>query len=252
MKNGIIFDWDGTIVSCEEKIDWAAERLCQSYPEIAQKYQSAVLANRQSPGWTRKGFMASLPEDYFTYRFGIIAELIAEAQGLTTDVAWPIILHTFKESYLQAQAKILADQQKLRELSKYATLYIVSNSGIDNISTEANTLGFDRSILSFVGDAKKYGVEGSDPSIIGISAMRPRYRELLHTIQAKHENLIVIGDNFSLDLVTPISMGIRAAYVPNPLSPIEIGQYVKDNQILSGTINDILDVLTQETKGTVT
>lgn len=248
MKYGIVFDWDGTLVSCEEKIDTATGRLCQMFPEIAEKYHLAISENRQSPGWTRRGFIASLPEDCFTYRFGIIAELIAAAQSLTADATWPIILHAFKESYLQTRAKVLVDQQKLRELSNYATLHVVSNSGIDNITFEADSLGFERSIFSFIGDAKKYGVEGMEPSIIGISAVRPKYRRLLNTIKMKHEKLIVIGDNFCLDLVTPISMGVRTAYVPNPLSSNEIQQYVKDSRILSDTINNVIETLIQEVK----
>lgn len=249
MSNAVIFDWDGTLVSCEEKIDLAIERLCQTYPEITEEYLSTVSVYGQSQGWIRKGFIVSLPEDYFTYHFGIIAGLIAEATALTTDAAWLIILRTFKESYLQGRARMLADQKKFRCLSKFATFYVVSNSDIDNISTEADVLGFERSIMSFIGGAKKYGVERSIPSILGISAARPKYKEILNMIREKHENLIVVGDNFSLDLVTSITMGIRTAYVPNPLSPNEIVRYVKDNQILSGDINYILNSLTQEMKG---
>lgn len=249
MSNAIIFDWDGTVVSCNEKIDLVINKLCQTYPEIAEKYQSAISTNKQSHGWVRKGFIASLSEDYFTYRFGIAADIIAETQNFTTDTAWLIILKTFKLSYFETRAKILTDQKKLRELSNYATLYVVSNSSTDNILTEAKILGFERSILLFIGDAKKYSVERSNPSIIGIPLTRPRYQETLSMIQAKHKKLIVIGDNFSLDLITPISMGIRVAYIPNYLSPKNIGQYIKDNQILSGNINDILDILIQEMKG---
>jgi hypothetical protein len=53
----------------------------------------------------------------------------------------------------------------------------------------------------------------------------------------------VVGDNFSLDLVAPIAMGISVAYVPNLLSPKIIIRYVKKNCIPHGTINDILDIL---------
>jgi len=251
MSNAIIFDWDGTIVSCNEKIDLVIDKLCQTYSEVAEKYKLAILGNKQSSGWIRKGLIASLSEDYFTHRLGLIVELIGEVQNLTVDMVWSVVLQTFKLSYLQVQAKVLADKQKLHELSNYATLYVVSSSGIDNILTEAETLGFERSTFSFIGDAKKYSVGESEPSIVGIPTVRPRYKETLNVIHTRHEKLIVIGDNFSLDLVTPISMGIRVAYIPNYLSPKEILQYIKNNQILSGNINDVLDILIKEMKGGV-
>lgn len=249
MSNAIIFDWDGTIVSCEEKIDLVINELCLEYSGVSEKYQSAILTNKKSPGWSRNGFLVSLVEDYFTHRFGLMAEILVETQGVNIDTAWLIILRMFKALYLKARAKVIIDQQKLLELSNYAILYIVSNSDNSNILIEAEILGFEKSILSFIGDAKKYGVESINSSIIGISTARMKYREILTTIREKHENLVVIGDNFCLDLVTPISLGISTAYVFNPLCPDKIKQYIKDKNIPSGTINDILDIIITKMKG---
>ena len=249
MSNAVVFDWDGTLVSCEEKINLTIERLIQIYPEIAKKYTSAISEGKQSPGWIRKGFIVSLPEDYFTYHFGILAELIAEVLGLSIDSAWLVLLRTFKASYLDRRAKMLGNPEKLRGLSQYASLFVVSNSSTDNIVAEAESLGVERSVFSFLGGAKKYGVEEKEPSLLGISAVRPKYQSILDIVRARHQNLVVVGDNFCLDLVTPLMMGVRAAYVSNPLSSPKICEFVKSNQILSGDINVIIDSLLKEMQG---
>ncbi len=243
MSNAIVFDWDGTIVSCEEKIDLAITKLCKQFPAIAKPYKDSVAKKTFSSGWVRKGFTASLPEDYFTYHFGIVAELIAKAKSLVIDSAWSVILSTFTESYLEVNSRILIDLGKLYQLAEHVNLYIVSNSEIKNIKAEAKSLGIKCGVITFVGNTKKYNVAGVESSVIGISANRPNYQATLSRLQKKHENIIVVGDNFSLDLVAPIAMGISVAYVPNLLSPKIIIRYVKKNCIPHGTINDILDIL---------
>jgi len=248
MLNAVIFDWDGTLVSCEEKINLTTDKLRHMFPEIIEDYQSAVLEKHSSPGWIRKGFVSSLAEDYFTHQFGIIADILSKIKTMSIDAAWSIILSTFKKSYLEVRAKTLVSQEKLDELSHYMKLYVVSNSDTSNITKEVETLGIDSSLFTFIGNAKKYEVTGTETSIMGISAIRPMYRDVLNFLRHKHENLIIVGDNFCLDLVTPISVRIRVAYIPNPLSPIEILQYIKKNEILTGGIDNILDTLIQERK----
>lgn len=240
---GLVFDWDGTLVSCEEKIDLVVERLCSQFPAIAGRYKAMIGKQASSPGWIRKGFIASLPEDYLSYHFGIVAELLAETEALTTDSAWSAIFSTFKASYLEVQSRMLADLNKLQELAQLVSLYVVSNSETGNIESEAERHGIGRGLVTFIGNAKKYNVSVSEPNLIGIPTSRPRYREILTRLQEKYQRVVVVGDNFSLDLATPISMGICVAYIPNPLTPGAILQYIKKNHIIYGSINDVLDIL---------
>jgi len=241
--NAIVFDWDGTLVSCEEKIDLAIAKLCSQFPKITKQYKALIAKKKPSPGWIRKGFIASLPEDYLSYHFGIVAGLLTKTEGLAIDSAWSAILSIFRESYLEARSKMLANLEKLYELSQCATLYVVSNSEVGNIKLESKALGIKRGSISFLGNAKKYDVAGLEPSILDIPANRPKYHEVLNRIKEKHESVIVVGDNFSLDLVVPIAMGISIAYVPNPLTPKFVVRYIRKNRITFGAINDILDIL---------
>jgi phosphoglycolate phosphatase-like HAD superfamily hydrolase len=243
MSNAVVFDWDGTLVSCEEKIDLAIAKLCSKFSEIEEHYRTMIAERKPSPGWIRKGFVASLSEDYLTYRFGIIAELIAESEGMTTEDAWSAILSTFRDIYLEVRSRILADLEKLHELSQYMSLYVISNSESGNIKSEAKTLGIKKRTVAFIGNAKKYDVAVSEPSILGIPVKRPKYQRILDEIRGNHDGIMVVGDNFSLDLVTPIAMGIAVAHVPNPLTPKNVIRYVKKNRITQGTINDVLDTL---------
>lgn len=243
MSHAIVFDWDGTLVSCEEKIDLAASKICAKFPKIAKLYKAVVIKKSASPGWIRNGFVASLSEDYLSHRFGILAKLLAEIEDVETDSAWSIILSTFKESYLEVQSRMLADLAKLKKLAECVSLYVVSNSEVSNIKSEAKELGVGRGLVSFIGNAKKYDVAAVKPSILGIPVNRPKYQELLVDLKKKHRGITVVGDNFSLDLVTPIAMGVSVAYIPNPLTPKAVSRYVKRNRITCGSINDILEIL---------
>ena len=220
----VIFDWDGTLVSCEEKIDATIQQVCFDFIEIRDVYHVAIADRMLSPGWVKKRLLASLPEDYFTYHFGIIAKLLVKSQGFMSDhetandMAWSIILTTFKGLYRKTPSRLLVDRQLLMALAKQAEFYVVSNSDTENIRNEARILGIDDSLFTFIGNAEKYHIESSDPSILGIPTVRPRYRQILLSIREKHNNdIIAVGDNFSMDLVTPFSMGIRVAYISNPL-----------------------------------
>lgn len=251
--SAVILDWDGTLVSCEEKIDMTIHKICSDFPEIQDAYHTVTSKRMASPGWIRKGFIASLPEDYFTYHFGIVAKLLATPQGyehdwdITGDSAWSIILANFKELYGEIPSPLLADHDLLMTLARQADVYIVSNSDSENIRNEAQVLGINNSRLRFIGGAKKYYVESLTPSILGIPVTRPRYRELLSSIVEEDQtDIIVVGDNFSLDLTTPISMGIGVAYIPNPLTPQVILDFIRDRHIPSGTINQILQMLIQK------
>lgn len=243
MSSAVIFDWDGTLVSCEEKINLAVTKLCTKFSGITKPYKAMVTKRLASSGWIRKGFIASLPEDYLSYHFGIVAKLLMEVEGLETDPAWSIILSMFKESYLEVRSRMIVDVTKLEELAKHAALYVVSNSEVSNIKSEAKELGIRRGIVSFIGNAKKYDVVAAEPSILGIPVNRPKYQELLNELKKKHGSITVAGDNFSLDLVTPIAMGVGVAYIPNPLTPKAVIRYVKKNRITCGSIDDVLDIL---------
>lgn len=245
--NAIVFDWDGTLVSCEEKIDATIQQICSDFPKIRDAYQNAISMRMVSPGWIRKGFLSSLPEDYFTYHFGILADLIVKSQEstvFTNDTAWSVILSKFRRLYGKTPSRLLADRKLLAILAKKNKLYIVSNSDDENIRNEAQSLGIDDSLFVFIGNAKKYYIESSELSILGIPIKRPLYDKVLLSLLKKHQtDIIVVGDNFSLDLVEPLSMGICVAYTPNPLSPEIITDFIKGQHILSAPINEILEIL---------
>ncbi len=254
--SAVILDWDGTLVSCEEKIDATIRKICSDFPEIQDDYHAAISKRVASPGWIRRGFITSLPEDYFTYHFGIVAKLLATSWrrdhdwDMTGDDAWSIVLTKFKELYRGIPSQLLVDHHLLMMLARQAEVYIVSNSNSKNIRHEAQALGIGNLHLRFIGDAKKYYVESLLPDILGISVTRPRYREVLSSIAKRDRtDIIVVGDNFSLDLTTPISMGIRVAYIPNPLTPRVISDFIRDQHIPSGTINKILQILIQKKEG---
>jgi hypothetical protein len=71
------------------------------------------------------------------------------------------------------------------------------------------------------GDAKKYFVDPSfkerkDSMIIGeriINLKRPFYRAILQNFKPKDS--IVVGDNFSMDLALPLSLGFGVILVKN-------------------------------------
>jgi len=130
------------------------------------------------------------------------------------------------------------------ELSKVADIYVVSNSETDNIEYEAAVLGISKAPFTLIGGAKKYKVSGDENSIVGIPTDRPDYRKILLCLRDQHKSLTVVGDNFSLDLVTPLSLGMDVAYIPNPLTPPAILDYVRRKNIPFGTINEIVDKLT--------
>jgi phosphoglycolate phosphatase-like HAD superfamily hydrolase len=251
--NAIVFDWDGTLVSCEEKIDATIQQICWNFPKIQDAYRVAISNHVVSPGWARKGLIASLPEDYFTYHFGIVADLLAKSKEsvvFTNDTAWSLILSKFRRLYGETPSRLLADRKLLAILAEQTKLYIVSNSDGGNIRNEAQSFGIDDSLFTFIGNAKKYHVESSEPSILGIPVKRPLYQKVLLSLLKKHQtDIIVVGDNFSLDLAEPFFMGIRVAYIPNPLSPEIITDFIKSQHIFSGSINQILETLIRKKKG---
>jgi len=243
MTHAIIFDWDGTLISCEEKIDHTIRSICQTYPAVGLAYGHSVREQLASPGWVRNGYISSLPEDYFSYHFGILATLLAENQSVALEQAWIMILTAFKEMYGRNPSKLLVEIQGIMELSQLANIYVVSNSETSNIEREASVLGISNAHIQFIGGAKKYKVSGGEQSIAGIPTNRQDYREILRRVKGGHKSLTVVGDNFSMDLVTPISLGINVAYIPNPLTPPAILDYVRRENILSGTVNEIIRTL---------
>lgn len=251
--DAIVFDWDGTLVSCEEKIDATIKQICLDFPKIQGTYQSAISNRVASSGWVRKGLLASLPEDYFTYHFGAMADILVRSQESavsTNDTAWLAILSEFRRLYGKTTSRLLADRKLLATLAKQTKLYIVSNSDGENIRNEVQFLGINDSLFVFIGNTKKHHVESSEPNILGVPITRPRYQKTLLSISKKHQTgVIVLGDNFSMDLTAPLSMGIRVAYIPNPLSPEIIIDFIEGQRILSGSINEILETLILEKKG---
>lgn len=250
MTHAIIFDWDGTLISCEEKIDHTIQSICQTYPAVGLAYGYSVREHSASPGWIRNGYISSLPEDYFSYHFGILATLLVKAQDVSLEQAWLTILMTFKEMYGRNPSRLLVEIQGIMELSQLADIYVVSNSETSNIEREASVLGISNAHIQFIGGAKKYKVSGDAQPIAGIPADRQDYREILQKVKGSHKSLTVVGDNFSMDLVTPISLGINVAYIPNPLTPPTIIDYVGQENILSGTVNQIISKLKTKLKGT--
>jgi FMN phosphatase YigB (HAD superfamily) len=97
-------------------------------------------------------------------------------------------------------------------------VYVISNSETGQISRELKTAGIE---LLIKGNAKKYfvksgSVESEDKMSIGkrtINLDRPFYRDALKDFEP--ENSLVVGDNFSLDLSLPLSLGFDVALIKN-------------------------------------
>jgi FMN phosphatase YigB (HAD superfamily) len=246
MKEVLVFDWDGTLVSCEEKIYSALEVIFGMYPKAKDEFETALLTGIHPDGWIRKGVLVAKPEDYFTFNFGIIAKVISKDQNLSLDDSWKLVLEIFKNNYTHAQAKCMVSYQKIAHLSRLYDIVVVSNSTTDNVIDEAKKLGLTNFVTDFIGNAKKYNVTSTDSSILGIYSDRGDYKRLLERISEEGRKVTVIGDNFSLDLVTPISMGLRVAYIPNPLTPPEIIHYVNSHQIIYGDLGSIVNELIQQ------
>lgn len=238
----IIFDWDGTIISCEEKINGAIAHLCTMYPQLAEDYRRSVLSEKQSPGWWRKGVQVALPEDYFCHHFGIVTDLLSAMLTVDRDEAWNIALTSFKTTYCDYPSTLMLPKALLDELANRLPVYILSNSSSDNIQKEA----LDHNILTgitFVGGAKKYSVSSDETLLCGISPNRPGYLNKLLEIQKEHGDILVIGDNFSLDISTPLSQGMQCAYIPNPFSPPHVINYLRGRNVRIGSAIDIVSEL---------
>lgn len=246
MKNAVVFDWDGTIVSCEERIDRTISDLRLVYPLALAEYDKVVSCNGISPGWVKNGFLASLPEDYFTYHFGILAETLARMQSISIDDAWGVILRQFRGSYTESSSRLLLNYSLLERLSHLACVHIVSNSETDNIEVEMKRLGIDTLDIKLIGGARKYLVETNEPEICGIPIVRPVYRKIIQGIQEGFDEMVVVGDNFCCDLATPLSIGVRVAYVPNVFTPEVIRRLVLDRGILCGTVQDMTEIILAE------
>lgn len=240
-KKAYVFDWDGTLVSCKEKIDSAIRAIRLDYSEPGDVYRKRVQCGDSSPGWIRRGFIASLSEDYFSYHFGILAQELARSLRIEDDEAWKLILECFKKCYKETASKLLVSPTTLIRLSEVGDVYIVSNSDSFNIRQEAQGHNLDISGATMIGNAKKYKVVSNHTAILGIPVARPLYQSLLQQVMVHHEEVVVIGDNFSLDLATPLSLGLKVAYIPNELSPKSILDYFDGNQMIVGTVEKIIN-----------
>jgi FMN phosphatase YigB (HAD superfamily) len=246
MKNAVVFDWDGTIVSCEEKIDQTIGRLRLVFPLALVEYDNIISCNGMSPGWIKNGFLASLSEDYFTYHFGILADVMARMQSISIDEAWGVILCEFRSLYIKSVAKLLLEYECLERLSCFARIYIVSNSETDNVKTEMKRFFLDTLDIAIIGGAKKYQVKKACPSICGIPTDRPAYQKIIQDIREKFDNMIIVGDNFCCDLATPLSIGVRGAYIPNAFTPEIVKHLVLKRGIICGTVQDITEIILTE------
>lgn len=246
MKKAVVFDWDGTIISCEGKIEYTIKTVVQSFPLAANFFNEKIARNAISRGWIKNGYIASVDEDYFSHMFGLLAETIADVYQFSNDEAWSSILSHFKDNYGKIPASAMLEFELLYELASVADIYIVSNSAVDNLVAESQRLGLCHSAVKFVGGAKKYKVESNLDQIIGIPTDRPHYRSILTGIATNYNDIIVVGDNFSCDLSVPLSVNWRVGYVPNVYSPQQIVDFLDSRDAIIGTITDFVDrVLTE-------
>jgi FMN phosphatase YigB (HAD superfamily) len=96
-------------------------------------------------------------------------------------------------------------------------VYVISNSATEKISDELKTLGIKPIVI---GNAKKYFVKScqaiENKISIGkrtISLDRPFYKNILKDFSPKDS--VVVGDNFSLDLALPLSLGFDVMLIKN-------------------------------------
>lgn len=234
----IVFDWDGTLVSCNERIDRTIKLIGHRYPEAKQQYDADVAADTPSPGWIRCDRLVSLPEDYFSHRFGLLSQALCSQGILSRDESWDIILKTFRNAYSDTEAKPQFELELLKRLASVNSLYIVTNSATDNVARECEMFGLD--FLTLVGHAKKYHVAGSTPEMCCVPADRPIYRQILEEIDRLHEETVVVGDSFSCDLTTPMSLGWRVFHVPNQLTPSSVRGFLQQKRMIAGSLKEIV------------
>lgn len=240
-NRAFVFDWDGTLVSCEEKIDGAIDALSHDFPLAVRSCRQKAARGAASPGWIKRGFVASLPEDYFSYYFGMLSQELAESAGIDGDAAWKLVLTYFRQQYKHYRSRLLVQPDSLARLSRVGDVFVVSNSQPDNVAHEAELHGLDMQRVQLVGNARKYRVVSNDPSVMSISANRPEYILLLQQITERFDDVTVIGDNFSLDLATPLYLGLKVAYVPNQFTPPSVYGYLARHGIEFGPIAEIFN-----------
>lgn len=246
MNRAVVFDWDGTIISCEGKIDLTVETVLEKFPLATGSFDDKIAKGIASPGWIKNDFLASLDEDYFSHLFGILSETIMEQYHIANDSVWSIILAQFKENYGKVPTSALLDFSLLYELAHKADIYIVSNSAIDNLLIESQRLGLNQDIVRLIGGAKKYQIESSAPSIMTVPANRPSYKKVLTTIANSHDDVIVVGDNFSCDLALPLWMNWRVGYIQNLYSPKCVIDFLSSRNALINSVVGIVETLTSE------
>jgi FMN phosphatase YigB (HAD superfamily) len=246
MKRAVVFDWDGTIISCEGKVDLTVETVLDKFPLATNSFREKLVSGVASPGWIKNGFIASLDEDYFSHMFGLLSETLTGFYPITNDSTWSIILAHFKENYGKVPASALLDFSLLYELAHKADIYIVSNSAINNLLIESQRLGLNHDIVRLIGGAKKYQIESSIPSILNVPTNRPLYKKVLADIASSHNDVIVIGDNFSCDLALPLWMNWRVGYIQNLYSPRHVIDFLSSKNALIDSVAGIVETLTFE------
>jgi len=240
-KRAFVFDWDGTLVSCNKRIETVLSAFFIAYPSIEGRFLE-LLRKNVSPGWIRKGYIASLPEDLFSFEFGLLAQVLVEqSQSTGVDHAWSMILNRFKELYLANQSDLLVDKSSLIQLQKIGDIVVVSNSDTSNIQAEINRLGIDEVGIRLVGNAAKYKVDKTEPVACGVPVSRPQYNEVLTKLLSEYKSVQVIGDNFSCDLALPFSLGLQVHYVPNDYTPRVLKKFCLSNDIYMSNSKQVIE-----------
>jgi FMN phosphatase YigB (HAD superfamily) len=221
-----ILDLDGTLINSSESSKREKEIILKHIGEDADLLEEAEKHTLGNPLWYKwrwKGLTSAFTEDPYLWRRAQ-AEYLWEAIRENTEYKTPEEFSEwmFREATASEEMVLMASAEELiRHLYESGIRpVIVTNSSTEKGEKCAKLIGIDPGAV--YGKAMKRAVEAKDGFEINgeISyACRPNYERILKEImgeyEAEPEEVLVIGDIYTLDLSLPRQMGMRCILKAN-------------------------------------
>jgi putative hydrolase of the HAD superfamily len=130
------------------------------------------------------------------------------------------------------EIKVFPDTiHSLKKLSKEYKLVLVSASHKSFLSRKINVEGFGGYFYKIISTTSDLGCPDKKPET---------YRKILEMLNAKPDEIIHIGDDYSADYVNPRKAGIRA-YLIDRFNNAEIRQKVKNKEDIISDLGELIE-----------